>query len=171
MTKHGKLESPLVGETLLTLTETAEVLRLSTRTVREYLKRGEVGGKLIGNRWRFRRADLDALLENAPSVRTGCVVSLGAAALAIGCATLPKAAICAEVGAVRWPPYFALSETYLVRSPGFLTCSPRLKRRKLASVSCHPSAGTRSGETLAVDSAPASSMRETCSRFSSLHRP
>jgi excisionase family DNA binding protein len=51
----------------LTLREAAEVLRLSTRTVREYVKRGEIKGKIIGKRWRFRRADLDAFFENAPS--------------------------------------------------------------------------------------------------------
>jgi excisionase family DNA binding protein len=56
-----------IGEALLTLREAAEVLRLSTRTVREYVKRGEIRGKLIGKRWRFRRADLDAFYENAPS--------------------------------------------------------------------------------------------------------
>jgi len=53
-----------IGEHFLTLKEAAEVLRLSTRTVREYLKRGEIRGKLIGKRWRFRRADLDAFFEN-----------------------------------------------------------------------------------------------------------
>jgi excisionase family DNA binding protein len=67
MTKPERLESPLVGEKLLTLAEAAEVLRLSTRTVREYVKRGEIKGKIIGKRWRFRRADLDAFFENAPS--------------------------------------------------------------------------------------------------------
>ena len=51
----------------LTLREAADVLRLSTRTVREYVKRGEIKGKIIGKRWRFRRADLDAFFENAPS--------------------------------------------------------------------------------------------------------
>jgi excisionase family DNA binding protein len=56
-----------IGEHLLTLREAAEVLRLSTRTVREYVKRREIRGKIIGKRWRFRRADLDAFFENAPS--------------------------------------------------------------------------------------------------------
>ena len=51
----------------MTLREAAEVLRLSIRTVREYVKRGEIRGKIIGKRWRFRRADLDAFFENAPS--------------------------------------------------------------------------------------------------------
>jgi len=55
-----------IGDRLLTLREAAEVLRLSTRTVREYVQRGEVEGRIIGGRWRFRRADLDAFFENAP---------------------------------------------------------------------------------------------------------
>jgi len=40
-------------------------LRLSTRTVREYVRRGEIEGRIIGGRWRFRRADLDAFYESA----------------------------------------------------------------------------------------------------------
>jgi excisionase family DNA binding protein len=60
-------EGHAIGEKFLILREAAEVLRLSTRTVREYVKRGEIRGKIIGKRWRFRRADLDAFFENAPS--------------------------------------------------------------------------------------------------------
>ena len=56
-----------IGDHLLTLREAAETLRLSARTVREYVKRGEIRGKIIGKRWRFRRTDLDAFFENAPS--------------------------------------------------------------------------------------------------------
>jgi excisionase family DNA binding protein len=67
MTKQTRTAPAPIGERLLTLREAAEVLRLSTRTVREYLKRGEIKGKLIGDRWRFRRADLDAFFEDAPS--------------------------------------------------------------------------------------------------------
>jgi excisionase family DNA binding protein len=55
-----------ITQRLLTLREAAEVLRLSPRTVREYLKRGEIEGRIIGGRWRLRRADLDAFFENAP---------------------------------------------------------------------------------------------------------
>jgi excisionase family DNA binding protein len=66
MRKKNDAPEP-IGEHLLTLREAAEVLRLSTRTVREYLKRGEIRGRIIGNRWRFRRADLDAFFESAPS--------------------------------------------------------------------------------------------------------
>lgn len=59
-------KSKSIGEHLLTLREAAEVLRLSTRTVREYVQRGEIEGRIIGRRWRFRRADLDAFFEDAP---------------------------------------------------------------------------------------------------------
>jgi excisionase family DNA binding protein len=51
---------------LLTLREAAEVLRLNPRTVREYVHLGNIEGRIIGGRWRFRRADLDAFFENAP---------------------------------------------------------------------------------------------------------
>jgi excisionase family DNA binding protein len=67
MTKQGAAESSSLDERFLTLYEAADVLRLSTRTLREYLKRGEIRGKIIGKRWRFRRADLNAFFENAPS--------------------------------------------------------------------------------------------------------
>ena len=56
-----------IGDRLLTLHDAAEVLRLNPRTVREYVSRGEIDGRLIGRRWRFRRAALDAFFENAPS--------------------------------------------------------------------------------------------------------
>ena len=64
--KRVKVEPAPIGERLLTLREAAEVLRLHPRTVREYLRRGEIEGRLIGGRWRFRRKDLDAFFENAP---------------------------------------------------------------------------------------------------------
>lgn len=55
-----------IGDRLLTLRETAEVLRLNPRTVRDYVRRRELQGRIIGGRWRFRRVDLDAFFENAP---------------------------------------------------------------------------------------------------------
>ena len=64
MTKRRDTAPP-IGDHLLTLREAAEVLRLSTRTVREYAQRGEIEGRIIGRRWRFRRADLDAFYEKA----------------------------------------------------------------------------------------------------------
>jgi len=69
-TRHGSTRENApkpIGDHLLTLQDAAEVLRLSTRTVREYVSRGKIEGRIIGGRWRFRRADLDAFFENAPS--------------------------------------------------------------------------------------------------------
>jgi excisionase family DNA binding protein len=67
MVHERKAAAKPIGEALLTLREAADVLRLNPRTVREYVQRGEVEGRIIGGRWRFRRADLDAFFENAPS--------------------------------------------------------------------------------------------------------
>jgi excisionase family DNA binding protein len=64
--KKPKTDAASIGDRLLTLREAADVLRLSTRTVREYVQRGEIEGRIIGGRWRFRRADLNAFFANAP---------------------------------------------------------------------------------------------------------
>jgi excisionase family DNA binding protein len=61
-----KPAAPAIGDHLLTLKEASVVLRLSTRTVREYVRRGEIEGRIIGGRWRFRRAGLDAFFADAP---------------------------------------------------------------------------------------------------------
>ena len=50
----------------LSAVQKSDVWCLSTRTVLEYVQRGEVEGRIIGGRWRFRRADLDAFFANAP---------------------------------------------------------------------------------------------------------
>ena len=63
--QETSIPSP-VGDRLLTLREVAEVLQLSPRTVRVYVQRGDIDGRIIGGRWRFRRADLDAFFANAP---------------------------------------------------------------------------------------------------------
>src|SRR5208282_132792 len=55
---------------------------------------------------------------------------IGVAGHVIGCATLPKAAICAEVGVERLPPSFALTDLCHARSRGFRLCSPRPKRQR-----------------------------------------
>jgi len=52
---------------LLTLKETAAYLRVCPRTVREYVRRGLLPGRLIGRQWRFRRKELEDLYESAPS--------------------------------------------------------------------------------------------------------
>jgi excisionase family DNA binding protein len=64
--KKPKADAAPIGDRLLTLREAADVLRVSTRTMREYVHRGEIEGRIIGGRWRFRRADLDAFFANAP---------------------------------------------------------------------------------------------------------
>jgi excisionase family DNA binding protein len=51
---------------LLTLREAAQVLKLSTRTIRTYVHAGHIKGRIIGGRWRFRHADLMAFFEDAP---------------------------------------------------------------------------------------------------------
>jgi excisionase family DNA binding protein len=66
MTEREHAEPSVISGGFLTLREAAEVLRLSTRTVREYVRRGEIQGRLIGGRWRFRREDLDTFFETAP---------------------------------------------------------------------------------------------------------
>jgi excisionase family DNA binding protein len=64
--KRMKVEPVPIVERLLTLREAAEVLRLNPRTVREYVRREELEGRVIGGRCRFRREDLDTFFENAP---------------------------------------------------------------------------------------------------------
>jgi len=65
-TRKTKNAAPAIGDRLLTLREAAEVLHLNPRTVRAYVQRGEIQGRVIGGRWRFRRTDLDVFYENAP---------------------------------------------------------------------------------------------------------
>ena len=55
-----------IGERLLTIREAAQFLRLNPRTLRAYVRRGELQGRVIGGRWRFRREDLDDFFEDAP---------------------------------------------------------------------------------------------------------
>jgi excisionase family DNA binding protein len=66
MRREEKITAKPIGERLLTLREAAEVLSLNPRTVREYVHLGKIEGRIIGGRWRFRRADLDAFFESAP---------------------------------------------------------------------------------------------------------
>lgn len=52
---------------LLTLADAAAYLRMHPRTLRTYVHRGLLPGRLIGRRWKFRREDLVTLFETAPS--------------------------------------------------------------------------------------------------------
>jgi hypothetical protein len=48
--KKRAVNAPAIGDRLLTLREAADVLRLSTRTMREDVQRREIGGRIIGGR-------------------------------------------------------------------------------------------------------------------------
>jgi excisionase family DNA binding protein len=61
-----KIEPAPIGEKLLTLREAAGVLRMNPRTLRAYLRRGEIEGRVIGGKYRFRKIDLDRFFEDAP---------------------------------------------------------------------------------------------------------
>jgi len=52
-------------ERLLTVREVAELLRLSTHTVRLWLQTGKLRGLRVGRRWRVRESDLHAFLKAA----------------------------------------------------------------------------------------------------------
>jgi excisionase family DNA binding protein len=64
--KRQRTEPASIGERLLTLREAAGILRMNPRTLRAYLRRGEIEGRIIGGKWRFRRIDLDRFYEDAP---------------------------------------------------------------------------------------------------------
>jgi excisionase family DNA binding protein len=64
--KRQRPEPPPIGEKLLTLREAAAVLRMNPRTLRAYMRRGEIEGRVIGGKYRFRRIDLDRFFEDAP---------------------------------------------------------------------------------------------------------
>jgi excisionase family DNA binding protein len=52
---RSNIEHASIGEKLLTICESAEILRIHPQTVREYIRRGELQGPLIGRRWRLHR--------------------------------------------------------------------------------------------------------------------
>jgi hypothetical protein len=67
MTRRREEQTPEpIGEKLLTLKEAAGILRMNPRTLRGYVLRQEIEGRIIGGRWRFRQIDLDRFYEGAP---------------------------------------------------------------------------------------------------------
>ena len=52
-------------EPLLTVEEVAAVLRLSGKTVRRMIARGDLLGRQIGRQWRVRRTHLDAFIRGS----------------------------------------------------------------------------------------------------------
>jgi hypothetical protein len=65
MTRKKERPEP-IGEKLLTLKEAAGILRMNPRTLRGYVLRREIKGRIIGGKWRFRSIDLDRFYEQAP---------------------------------------------------------------------------------------------------------
>jgi excisionase family DNA binding protein len=61
-----KVEPAPIGGKLLTLREAAGILRMNPRTLRAYLRRGEIEGRVIGGKYRFRTIDLDRFFGDAP---------------------------------------------------------------------------------------------------------
>ena len=49
---------------LLTLKETAKILRVSTRTIMRYLKAGKLKGSKAGQ-WRIKESDLEKFLKES----------------------------------------------------------------------------------------------------------
>lgn len=56
---------------ILTLEEVAEYLRVSEKTVKEWVNKGELPGGKLGTSWRFRRGDIEEWVNKqlAPSLR------------------------------------------------------------------------------------------------------
>jgi excisionase family DNA binding protein len=52
-----------VDNALLTPEEVADTLRVSTRTVLDWLRTSQLPGLKVGRRWRVRRTGLDAFLK------------------------------------------------------------------------------------------------------------
>lgn len=63
------------GDRILTAAEVASYARIGLSTLRQYLYAGvgppgfKPGGKIGSNRWKFRRADVDAWLDASRIVR------------------------------------------------------------------------------------------------------
>ncbi|MDZ4993187.1 helix-turn-helix domain-containing protein [Clostridium perfringens] len=52
-------------EKLYTIEDIAEMTRLTSRTIRNYLKDGILEGKKIGGQWRFTMKDIEKFLDNS----------------------------------------------------------------------------------------------------------
>ena len=53
-------------ETSLTVPEVAKLLRMSRQTIYNMVKSGDIPHFRVGNKVRFNRADLDALMQTKP---------------------------------------------------------------------------------------------------------
>ena len=62
---RGNISKSTAPEALLTVAEVAAELRLSVKTVRRMIARGELPGRQIGRQWRVRRTHLDAVIRGS----------------------------------------------------------------------------------------------------------
>jgi len=53
-----------MNDTFLTVREVAKILRISTLTVYEYIKRGELSALRIGRYYRIDKSDLNSFISN-----------------------------------------------------------------------------------------------------------
>lgn len=53
-----------MNNTMLTLKETAEYLRISTKSARKLIQDGELNAAMIGKRWKIRPEDLQQFIRS-----------------------------------------------------------------------------------------------------------
>ncbi len=63
-------QNPQHEPEIMTIEEVAKYLRVSERTVYDWVQKGEVPGGKIGTSWRFRRSDIDAWVNSKLSAQT-----------------------------------------------------------------------------------------------------
>lgn len=63
--------------TLYSVKEVAEMLGVTTRSVRNYLKSGALKGKRAGGQWRFSPEDVDAMMASAGREKAETDMSVG----------------------------------------------------------------------------------------------
>ena len=63
MTSDRRQESEHSLSVLLTIVQTAEVLRVSTKTVRRWITAGDLVAHRFGHQWRISESDLQAFIR------------------------------------------------------------------------------------------------------------
>ena len=61
----------MTPEKIYTVEGAAEVLLVSPKTVREWLRTGKLGGVKMGRLWRVRESDLETFIAGGSARRTG----------------------------------------------------------------------------------------------------
>jgi excisionase family DNA binding protein len=69
MESKNETLQPRLTTDVLTLSQVAKILQLSTQTVRRRFEDGTIPGKKIGIKWRCTRKSLDAYLETPNNSR------------------------------------------------------------------------------------------------------